>query len=224
MRGACEARRDLPVAEQQALAEEVTRVDTWVRARGEERVCPITAQASRAFAAQGAFVKGRLSEYATDAREPNGHVDGQCGTQMGGTPAWTYVSNWLLTLSTIRFVTLILGLLSFHSFRFTKSQKRASILLSDVSQSIFAALAPPPPGPTSSTTSSRTNASSRPQHSSRRETKNLLEDDDLGVEEEKQLGDVLVPNVLTPTPPMTTKPHADRDDNATTNDDDDWNW
>lgn len=124
-------------------------------------------------------------------------------------------------------MTLIMPPLTFSpSLSFTKSQKRASVLLSDVSQSIFAALAAPTPGPASVGPSPRIHASSKAQRSAAQEQKSLLEDDDLGAEAEKQLGDVLVPNVLTPTPitasTVTTKAHAQKD--TTMTDDDDWNW
>ncbi|KAH8097024.1 hypothetical protein BXZ70DRAFT_895280 [Cristinia sonorae] len=124
---------------------------------------------------------------------------------------------------------------------FTKSQKRASILISDVSQSIFAALSSPgtPSAQTSRSsgssqlsvstnantflsTASPVSASPSPVPS----TGSLLEDDDdefaqAGTNSRKALGDVLVPVSLSsqkksskPLPATTPSP----------DDDDEWNW
>ena len=105
---------------------------------------------------------------------------------------------------------LIIHSLSIH--RFTKSQKRASLLLSDVSQSIFAALASPTP----------VQPSKRQEH---QDVKSLLEEDDMDGRDEKGLGDVLVPSVLSPTP-LSVSPATQTHKSTTTtdDDDDDWNW
>jgi hypothetical protein len=98
----------------------------------------------------------------------------------------------------------------FASFRFSKGQKRASVLLSDVSQSILSALAPTSPQvpPTSAT------ATASPIRSL------IDESDDAG---NIALGRALLPDtvVLSRQPlPSQTAPTPTPE----TNDDDDWNW
>lgn len=135
--------------------------------------------------------------------------------------------------------------------RFTKSQKRASILLSDVSQSLFAALSSPstPSPPThpsrltaSSPLSISTNANPflatiSPMSASPSPVPSggsLLEDDEFGeqgIESGKSLGEVLIPVSLSPaasplvdpkiTGANTTQPAST---SSLDDDDDDWNW
>jgi hypothetical protein len=99
--------------------------------------------------------------------------------------------------------------LSFVKRRFSKSQKRASGLLSDVSQSIFSALAP-------GSTANLVPASAPPPQSL------IDEDDDAG---STALGSALLPDVVVASPlatpskmlPLST-PEAKEED------DEDWNW
>ena len=113
--------------------------------------------------------------------------------------------------------------------RFTKSQKRASLLISDAASSLFAALTSPSPStPFSSLPVSTTSTSGVSPSSSAR---SLLEDDD----DAPALGSVLVPvsKPLTPspvprlqpksrpTPTPTPKPASSK---SLLDDDDDWNW
>lgn len=130
---------------------------------------------------------------------------------------------------------------------FSKSQKRASILISDVSQSIFAAL-----GSTTPSTPSPLSGSSRPsaKSSTPSSTKpffatlsplsaepsltssissnrsSLIEDDLLDSPESgtRSLGDILVPTVSKFTQPSPTKTPSTQKSLLDDDDDDDWNW
>ncbi|KAF7792436.1 hypothetical protein EIP86_003473 [Pleurotus ostreatoroseus] len=99
---------------------------------------------------------------------------------------------------------------------FTKSQKRASLLLSDVSQSIFAALA----SPTQSVPSPR-NPPSKLNQTTLAPSPSLLEDFEDSADD-KRLGDVLAPSVLSPTPAPVVAPVQVQ--SKPLEDDDDWNW
>lgn len=102
--------------------------------------------------------------------------------------------------------------LRFHSCRFTKSQKRASLMLSDVSQSFFAALASPKPQ-ASFSTPKPSPLSIAPSSSST----SLLDDEPEASHD--GLGAILIPNVVSTSPvPSPAHPSAKFDD------DDDWNW
>ncbi|EMD34854.1 hypothetical protein CERSUDRAFT_117057 [Gelatoporia subvermispora B] len=129
---------------------------------------------------------------------------------------------------------------------FTKSQKRASLLLSDVSQSFFAALASPSAGSSypSSVSPSAVSVSSNPFAASLSPLStspsslspaapaSLLEDDDGGA----ALGSVLVPDARPPPrTPATTQPTqismsisrarvSAPAQAQVLDDDDDWNW
>ncbi len=104
--------------------------------------------------------------------------------------------------SELTFPLFFLFVFSFVS-RFSKSQKRASVLLSDVSQSIFSALAPASAPPTPSL---------------------IDEDDDAG---STALGSALLPDVVSvsaragppqaPAPPTPESIPKDEED-------EDWNW
>ncbi|THH29244.1 hypothetical protein EUX98_g4948 [Antrodiella citrinella] len=135
---------------------------------------------------------------------------------------------------------------------FTKSQKRASLLISDVSQSFFAALASPVPSqpshPTRSLAASplsiSTNAnpflatttlfaSASPSASPVPSSGSLLEDDEIGdldMTNGKGLGEVLIPVSLSPNLSTLSggkKPEETKVQPAPTpslDDDDDWNW
>lgn len=97
---------------------------------------------------------------------------------------------------------------------FTKSQKRASLLLSDVSQSIFAALASPKPQSGFSIPNRPSPLSTVPSSSSA-----SLLDDEPEPDGAQGLGAVLVPSVVSSSPlPSPARPVNDQDD------DDDWNW
>ncbi|KAI0073648.1 hypothetical protein K474DRAFT_1710539 [Panus rudis PR-1116 ss-1] len=113
---------------------------------------------------------------------------------------------------------------------FTKSQKRASLLLSDVSQSIFAALSSPSATQTQSFTSQPSKQSPSTPLSSSLTTphsSSLLEDDDTGI---GGLGEVMKPNVVNTQPKGNSKPSTGTTTSSkqTTSllddDDDDWNW
>jgi len=123
---------------------------------------------------------------------------------------------------------------------FSRSQKRASVLISDVSQSIFAALGShspstmsPPPARGSISISTNpflatlsplsAEPSSVPSPSSN--TSSLIEEDLLGSpwSGSASLGDVLVPTQSKVTQPSPTKtPSAQK--SLLDDDDDDWNW
>ncbi|KAH9924366.1 hypothetical protein B0H21DRAFT_781424 [Amylocystis lapponica] len=107
---------------------------------------------------------------------------------------------------------------------FTKSQKRASLLLSDVSQSLRAALAAPGAttgSPSSVSISSNPFAaalsplSSSPQRS-------LLEDDDEGAA--SALGGVLVPDAAPLSSRPSPSPSVSAAEVQSSTDDEDWNW
>lgn len=93
--------------------------------------------------------------------------------------------------------------------RFSKSQKRASVLLSDVSQSIFSALAP-------ASTANLAPASAPP-------TQSLIdEDDDTG---STALGSALLPDVVAaPTPGVPSKTLPPSTPESKEDEDEDWNW
>ncbi|CCM02506.1 uncharacterized protein FIBRA_04608 [Fibroporia radiculosa] len=110
---------------------------------------------------------------------------------------------------------------------FTKSQKRASMLLSDVSQSFFSALASPAPSSTMSVSVSTNPFGAAlsplsappydrsPQASASTAASSLLEDED----ELQGLGNVMVPDSRAPASPGVSKPA-----NAQAQSDDEWNW
>ncbi|KAI0711312.1 hypothetical protein C8Q76DRAFT_694270 [Earliella scabrosa] len=110
---------------------------------------------------------------------------------------------------------------------FTKSQKRASLLISDAASSLFAALTSPSPStPSSSLPVSTTSTSGVSPSSSAR---SLLEDDD----DAPALGSVLVPvsKPLTPSPVPRLQPKSQptptpkpASSKSLLDDDDDWNW
>lgn len=110
--------------------------------------------------------------------------------------------------------------------RFTKSQKRASVLLSDVSQSLFSALASPGPAsgnsvsissnPFSATLSPLSTSptpASAPVASQARASASLLEDDD----GPQGLGSVLVPDSRSPSVKSVSTGAREQSD-------DEWNW
>ncbi|OCH87776.1 hypothetical protein OBBRIDRAFT_132814 [Obba rivulosa] len=118
---------------------------------------------------------------------------------------------------------------------FTKSQKRASLLLSDVSQSFFAALASPTPtiiSPSAVSVSSNPFAaslsplSSSPSSLSPAAPPSLLEDDGGGA----ALGSVLVPSRVPAATTQPTQVSMSISGGQTAgqvqavDDDDDWNW
>lgn len=125
--------------------------------------------------------------------------------------------------------------------RFTKSQKRASLLLSDVSQSLFAALASPTPSPTPFTHRNTHSHSSAPplSHSALLSPQSpssvtpafsLLEDEDAEDHSMLLLSDVLVPDAKAPAPvkPMSLTSITPLENKTLSSngadDDDEWNW
>ncbi|KDQ60273.1 hypothetical protein JAAARDRAFT_205256 [Jaapia argillacea MUCL 33604] len=114
---------------------------------------------------------------------------------------------------------------------FTKNQKRASVLFSDVSQSIFAAFASPghihppsssspltnSPDPRSSLSLSSATPSPLTTHAKGTFMSSLLDDDDTF---DGGLGSVLMPDTMKPLVP-TARPVQVK---AKQDDDDDWNW
>lgn len=126
---------------------------------------------------------------------------------------------------------------------FTKSQKRASLLLSDVSSSFFAALSSPSPSQSSypsrpsassplsiSTNANPFLASISPMSASPSpvpSSGSLLEDDEV---DDKGLGEVLIPVSLSPNPNTHSgtniegKGMAEPTPTSSLDDDDDWNW
>ncbi|TCD61815.1 hypothetical protein EIP91_007860 [Steccherinum ochraceum] len=127
---------------------------------------------------------------------------------------------------------------------FTKSQKRASLLLSDVSSSFFAALASPSPSsqtsrpsassPLSNAMSTSPNLATVPFSSTKPSpvpsNGSLLDDDELGGQDARVgqgLGEVLIPVSLSPNPSTSangTKTAPIPVPTSSVDDDDDWNW
>ncbi|KAH9852514.1 hypothetical protein C2E23DRAFT_825900 [Lenzites betulinus] len=121
---------------------------------------------------------------------------------------------------------------------FVKSQKRASLLISDVSNSIFAALASPSsssgPIPSSMSISSNpfaatlsplsTSPLSQLSPSPSASAQSLLDDDDAG----EGLGSVLLPDTkapaLVPSPRPAPKQSQKQNSKSLLDDDDEWNW
>ncbi|KAI0360550.1 hypothetical protein OH77DRAFT_1393248 [Trametes cingulata] len=126
---------------------------------------------------------------------------------------------------------------------FAKSQKRASLLISDVSSSIFAALASPSTSSSSSPAPSSVSISTNPfaatlsplstsptppsqlgQPSPASASASLLDDDDAG----DGLGSVLVPDTKAPshTPAPSSAPASRQPEQTKSllDDDDEWNW
>ncbi|KAI0674438.1 hypothetical protein C8Q78DRAFT_967407 [Trametes maxima] len=121
---------------------------------------------------------------------------------------------------------------------FARSQKRASLLISDVSNSIFAALASPSPATASSPVPSSVSISSNPFAAtlsplstspapspirSSPSAQSLLEDDDAG----DGLGSILVPDTKAPSSRTLAPSRASQTQSANKSlldDDDEWNW
>ena len=105
--------------------------------------------------------------------------------------------------------------------RFTRNQKRATLLLSDVSQSLRTALATPSPSaPSVSTSANPFAATLSPLLASPQPS--LLDDDDDGAV--SALGGVLLPD-LSPAPsPMGPSPTPSAAEAPSALDDEDWNW
>lgn len=100
----------------------------------------------------------------------------------------------------------------FVLFRFSKSQKRASVLFSEVSQSIFSALVPA--SPVSSTP--KAVLPTTPMQSL------IDEDDEAG---STVLGHAILPDPVSRRPaPSKPQPLSRPEENKDDEDDEDWNW
>ena len=105
--------------------------------------------------------------------------------------------------------------------RFTKSQKRASLLLSDVSQSLFAALASPTPSSGPSPMQRPSPLSVAPSSST---SHSLLDDEPEQLEgQPTMLSAPLIPSVVNPNASPSPAPVLPQK-KVDGEDEDEWNW